>query len=201
MLGCAALLGLLSACGGGRAAPVDGPVKSYPSSFSVPDPEFDAESTAADLTAPPNVDLTAISAAVGPDGIRATFSYAKGWNPDSTSRWGIRFEIKDSQGRRISGAWTQDPGSVSLTREVQLAPRPAGCTATVRFATTSRRLTLALGAGCLPRASTAEPRPWILFDTIQTVSSWHAGPRILYAWDQLYSRLVAPEPERLYLPH
>ena len=38
------------------------------------------------------------------------------------------------------------------------------------------------------------------FDTIEAVSSWHTGPQILYAWDQLYARVVAPEPERLYLP-
>ena len=200
VLGCV-LLGLLGACGAQRATPIAAPIKDYPSSFAVSDPQFDAESTAVGLQNPPNVDLTSISAGVGDGGIHAVFTYADGWSPDSSSRWGIRFEIRGSDGSRISGAWTQDPASTALTRRVDLAPRPAGCTGAVRFATAARRLTLRVGQGCLPRASADGPRPWVRFDTLQSVSSWHSGPRILYAWDELYSQVVAPEPERLYLPH
>jgi len=199
-LGCVLLLGVLGACAESRPEPEVEPVKTYPRTFSVPDAAFDAESTAEGIVSPPNVDLTAISAGVGYDGGRATFSYARGWNPDSSARWGIRFEIKGSDGSRISGAWTQDPDSTALTRPVQLAPRPAGCSGRVHLVTETRTLTLLLSPGCLPGVSQREPRPWIRFDTIEAVSSWHAGAQILYAWDQLYARVVAPEPERLYLP-
>ncbi|RNL78438.1 hypothetical protein [Nocardioides marmorisolisilvae] len=199
-LACALAVGVLAGCGHEAPEPLAEPVKTYPTSFSVPDAAFDAESTAEELEDPPNVDLTSIAAEVGYDGIRAHFTYAKDWNPDSSSRWGIRFEIRGSDGSRLSGAWTQDPTSTALTRQVQLAPRPAGCSGTVSFATAARVLTLSLTPGCLPGASPTESRRWIRFDTIESVSSWHSGPKILYAWDQLYARVVAPEPERLYLP-
>ncbi|MFL6107187.1 MAG: hypothetical protein ACJ72L_09505 [Marmoricola sp.] len=194
------LMGMLGACGHAEIAPVVAPRKTYPTRFVVPDPQFDAESTAANISDPPNVDLTEIAAAVGHHGLRTTFTYAKGWNPDTSSRWEIRFEIRSSDGRRLSGAWTQDPASTGLTRYVDLAPRPAGCAGSVSFASATRQLTLVLNRACLPRVSKAGPQPWVRFDTLESVSSWHSGAQILYAWDQLYSRVIAPESERLYLP-
>jgi len=198
--GCVLLVGALGACGHAEIGPAGAPERSYPTRFVVPDPEFDAESTAAKVSDPPNVDLTEIAAAVGHHGLRTTFTYAEGWNRGRRSRWGIRFEIRSSEGRRLSGAWDQEPASTVLAREVDLVPRPAGCAGSVSIASATRRLTLVLTRACLPRASKAGPRPWVRFDTVEAVSSWHSGARILYAWDQLYSRVIAPEPERLYLP-
>jgi hypothetical protein len=198
MVGCLALLVAVTACS--EEPPAPAPARTYPTSFTVTDPAGDAESTAEAVVAPPDVDLTAIAAEVGRTGIRARFTYAEGWSPDSASRWGIRFEIKGSDGSRISGAWTQDPASTALTPRVDLAPRPDGCRASVQVSNPTRRLTLALGPACLPRPTPGRKRRWIRFDSIGTVSSWHSASQILYAWDQLYSRLVAPEPARLYLP-
>ncbi|MFL6023543.1 MAG: hypothetical protein ACJ72O_09415 [Marmoricola sp.] len=203
-----ALVGVLLAAGlvgcarAEQAAPPP-PPRTYPASFDVPDAEFDAETTVAATAVRaqgPNLDLVGIAARVGYDGIRATFRYAPSWLPDSPARWGVRFEIVGSDGSRISGAWTQDPESSALTREVQLGPKPAGCTARPSFAAAERRLAITLSPGCLPGVTAAEPRPWISFDTLESVSSWHRGDQILYGWDQLYARVVAPDPERLYLP-
>jgi hypothetical protein len=194
LLGCL----LLCSCGAARRAePEPGP--TYPTSFQVADPEFDAETTAAGFEHAPNVDLVGISAHVGDRGLRATFRYAGDWDPASRARWGIRFEVIGSDRSRISGAWTHDRSRPSS--EVRLAPRRVGCTARVHLAPSTRRLALQLSEGCLPGTDPAPSRRWVRFDTLESVTSWHAERQILYAWDQLYARLVAPEPKRLYLPH
>lgn len=199
VVGSVLVLGVLGGCSSGERHDLTAGVPTYPHRFAVPDPELDAESTAADLAKPPNVDLVGISADVGYDGVRARFRYARSWLPRSSSRWGIRFELRGSDGSRLSGGWTHDPDSGDLPR-VRLAPTPAGCAASVHWAPGPRELTLALTPGCLPDVSASRPRPWIRFDTLEAVTSWHRGEQILYGWDALYSRVVAPEPARLYLP-
>ena len=190
---------LLTSCAGSKDAEPQ-PVRTYPSSFKVSDPELDEETTAGDLGRAPNADLVEIASRVGFDGLRTTFSYSKRWDPASPARWGIRFVVEGSDGTRLSGGWTQDPGSTELTQQVRLAPRPAGCAAEVQLTPVTRRLVLTLTSGCLPGVTAAEPRPWVRFDNLEAVSSWHQGEEIRYGWDQLFARMVAPEPARLYLP-
>ena len=197
--GCVLVAILLTACARSTGTEPQ-QVPTYPSSFKVSDPELDEETTGGDLGRAPNTDLVEIASSVGFDGLRTTFSYSKRWDPASQARWGIRFVVESSDGTRLAGGWTQDPGSTVLTPQVRLAPRPAGCTAQVRLSQAERRLVLTLTSGCLPGVTATEPRPWVRFDNLEAVSSWHQGEAILYGWDQLFARMVAPEPARLYLP-
>ena len=194
------LLLLCCSCGPEEQAPPD-PVPTYPTSFRVPDPEFDAETTGSGFQHAPDVDLLGISANVGRDGLRATFRYARDWHPTARARWGIGFELIGSDGSRISGAWTHDPEEPEQIPEVRLAPRPAGCAPRVGLALRARTLVLHLPPACLPAPGRGAARPWVRFDTLESVVSWHHRGQILYGWDQLYARVVAPEPPRLYLPH
>lgn len=196
------LLGMLvlAGCAAGDPEPSADPVKTFPTAFDVPDPAHDAESTATGFVPVPNVDLLGIGAQVGHDGIRLGLRYAQDWTTEERARWGARFEIVGSDGNRISAAFTYDPAVPGLVRDLRLVPAPSGCVGSARLHPEARRLVLELSPGCLPMATAAEPRPWILFDSLESVTSWHDGGQILYGWDQLYERVVAPEPQRLFLP-